>query len=444
MSFNPSFETLKNIFRQAGATRLVVKQLAENDNSKQQIYLGGDFKVLNDLPYGDVQANSDTKIQTFKAALNFFWLTANGEFEKAPNAKLILYPAYPEVRLSGFLIGCKSSPSKLMQPVPKEKRGPKNAHDGRVLFMAVSSKGNIYAYLGAPGSLASGDFKNYLADQPDIDPAKTTTLHTIGLLEKTAMDSQSKLLAVLAGIRNRGWIETVKMAKDGSIQSYHSPNAGGFTLEALLGIKPNGRSEPDYMGWEVKAHAGDLITLMTPEPNGGFYGERGSDAFIRQYGYERPDRSWYFTGVHKVGILQKKTQLTLVLDGFDAEGEKILDVNGGINLMDSNGCLAASWSFSGLISHWGRKHANAAYVRYEKHKAIAHNVRFLSPIQMGIGTSFTKFLGAMHDGSVIYDPAPKIEAPNSKGVTKVHPRSQFRTSVKKLAPLYDAFNTQQI
>ena len=96
MSFNPSLETLKNIFRQAGATRLVVKQLAENDNSKQQIYLGGDFKVLNDLPHGEVQANSDTKIQTFKASLNFFWLTENGEFEKAPNAKLILYPAYPE------------------------------------------------------------------------------------------------------------------------------------------------------------------------------------------------------------------------------------------------------------------------------------------------------------------------------------------------------------
>jgi len=29
-------------------------------------------------------------------------------------------------------------------------------------------------------------------------------------------------------------------------------------------------------------------------------------------------------------------------------------------------------------------------------------------------------------------------------VTKVHPRSQFRTSVKKLAPLYDAFNPQKI
>jgi hypothetical protein len=198
------------------------------------------------------------------------------------------------------------------------------------------------------------------------------------------------------------------------------------------------------MGWEVKAHARDRITLMTPEPNGGIYGEQGSEAFIRQYGYERADRSWYFTGVHKVGVLQKKTQLTLVLDGFDAEDEKILNVNGGINLIDSKGCVAASWSFTGLMNHWGRKHANAAYVRYEKHKIIPHNVRFLSPIQMGVGTSFTKFLGAMHDGSVIYDPAPKIEAPNSKGVTKVHPRSQFRTSVKKLAPFYDAFNPQRI
>jgi hypothetical protein len=31
-----------------------------------------------------------------------------------------------------------------------------------------------------------------------------------------------------------------------------SPQCGGYTLEAELGITPNGYSEPDFMGWEVK------------------------------------------------------------------------------------------------------------------------------------------------------------------------------------------------
>jgi hypothetical protein len=31
-----------------------------------------------------------------------------------------------------------------------------------------------------------------------------------------------------------------------------APNCGGYTLEAELGITPNGYSEPDFLGWEVK------------------------------------------------------------------------------------------------------------------------------------------------------------------------------------------------
>jgi hypothetical protein len=55
----------------------------------------------------------------------------------------------------------------------------------------------------------------------------------------------------------------------------------------MLGISPNGRSEPDYLGWELKAYSGSRITLMTPEPNGGLYGEKGVAEFLRTYGYLR-------------------------------------------------------------------------------------------------------------------------------------------------------------
>ena len=40
-------DTVKSAFRRLGVTTLLAKRLAENDNSKNQIYLGGSFGVLN-------------------------------------------------------------------------------------------------------------------------------------------------------------------------------------------------------------------------------------------------------------------------------------------------------------------------------------------------------------------------------------------------------------
>ena len=73
-------------------------------------------------------------------------------------------------------------------------------------------------------------------------------------------------------------------------------------MEAELGIPKNSATEPDFLGWEVKQHnvanfdrvEAGTITLMTPEPSGGFYKERGPEAFIRKFGYadklDRADR----------------------------------------------------------------------------------------------------------------------------------------------------------
>ena len=49
-----------------------------------------------------------------KADVRFFWLDEE-VLHPAPNAQLILYPKYPEVRMSGFLMGCSKAPSELMR-----------------------------------------------------------------------------------------------------------------------------------------------------------------------------------------------------------------------------------------------------------------------------------------------------------------------------------------
>ena len=122
-------------FKDLGAERIFCKHLAENDNSKQQIYLGGNFEVLSFFPHGEITAFPELKFPNFKATLDFYWVDSE-HVEKAKGAQLILYPAYPEVRLSGFLAGCRTAPSEHLQQIPQDQRRGK---DGRVLIFGTTS-----------------------------------------------------------------------------------------------------------------------------------------------------------------------------------------------------------------------------------------------------------------------------------------------------------------
>jgi hypothetical protein len=437
-----SLSAIRESFRRGGVIRILAKPLAENDNSKQQIYLSGNFDILTELPFGEIKAENSGKLENFKAKLALSWLTPSGEFEPAIHSQLILYPKYPEVRLSGFLRGCPSSPSLAMRPIPCDSRGPKNAWDGRVLFLGVTADGKILAALGLRNSPASLEF-GQLKEKGEIK-RKGALFELPATVFNDQPDTRTLLIQALTEIRKMDWISSFRMHADGSLHPYKARNGGGYTLEALLGIRPNGRAEPDYMGWEIKAHSGDRVTLMTPEPDAGFYGENGVEKFIRKYGYARNDDSMYFTGIHRVGERQSKTKQLLILEGFDVHLKKITSVTGGITLCDAAGMPSAVWSYTELISHWGRKHANAAYVKYESSTEKVESLyRFLSPVRLGTSTDFIKFLSAMSNGTVIYDPAPKLTNASSNHST-VKARSQFRISVSKLDCLYNNFESPPI
>jgi len=67
---------------------------------------------------------------------------------------------------------------------------------------------------------------------------------------------------------------------------------------------------------------------MTPEPDGGMYGERGVKVFVRKYGKPTGDDTLYFTGTHRADCRNEKTGLTLVVRGFDPSRKIIEDVGG--------------------------------------------------------------------------------------------------------------------
>lgn len=418
-------------FAGLGATRAFCKPLAENDNSKQQIYLGGSLEVLQMFPVKDVVATPNGKDSTYKARLDFVWI-ADGAVERAAGAQLILYPQYPEVRLSGFLRGCRTAPNDQLRPVPANQRRFNNGPDGRILFFGITSDGETLAYLASADSPLAREFRQHQADGAYSQQSVFFNLPLRG------RDSKSILLEKLAEIRNSGWHPSIKLSKTGEITPYKARNGGGYTLEALLGVIPNGRAEPDFLGWEIKAYSGSRITLMTPEPDGGMYGEAGVKVFVREFGAPTGDDTLYFTGTHRADCRNEKTGLTLTVRGFNPVRNVIEDVGGAVELLTDEGRCVAAWSFGGLMIGWNKKHAQAAYVPYKSEKEAAPAYRYFSPALLGEGTDLNRYLAALCAGLVIFDPGSKVMNASTESAS-VKARSQFRMTVRHLTSLYQKF-----
>jgi len=427
--------TLENIiksFADKGCLKLYTKTLAANDNSKNQVYLGGSFDILNIFPFSNVTADNsgDWEKTRFKTSLDFHWITDAGNLARAPNAQLILYPKYPEVRFSGFLQGCSDAPSNLMA----------NRLENRILFFGIDPTGKVLGLVIAPNSPAADEFNKKIWNEEHgvfkIIPVKA---------DFSEMNCRKLLLEQLQRIHRLGWINSKRLGSDMEVLACNSTNCGGYTLEAELGITPNGYSEPDFLGWEIKQFGvkafdklnSSRITLMTPEPTSGLYKEKGVETFIRKFGYNdkrgRPDRL-NFGGIHKVGERQKSTGLTMHLLGFDEKTGKIRDTLGSIALVSDKDEIAAAWSFTSLLNHWGRKHAHASYVPSVNRNLPDRQYSYGNQIILGTGTRFDLFLQQMSLGNIFYDPGIKMENISTK--PKVKRRSQFRVTSRHLPSLY--------
>jgi hypothetical protein len=422
-----NLKNLKSLFADNGCNKIYIKILSPNDNSKNQVYFGGSFEILNILPISEIKTEEagDWEKERFKATLNFSWISDEGNIYPAPNSQLILYPKYPEVRFSGFLAKCENPPSYLMTQRLVE----------RLLFFAVAKDGRILGYVAAPNS--------EIKQIPEHGVFKVIEL-------PEAKNNREKLLAELYRIHQLGWITSKRLDGQGNILPCISSNCGGYTLEAELGITPNGYSEPDYLGWEVKQFGvtnfdrinSAVITLMTPEPTHGIYKSEGAEIFIKKYGYAdktgRDDRM-NFGGVHKTGIRHHLTNLEMQLIGFDTESGKIRSSNGRIALIDSQDNEAASWSFSSMLLHWNRKHNQACYVPSLSEKLGERKYKYGNNIILGTGTDFQLFLQQMALGNIYYDPGIKMENVSTK--PKIKKRSQFRIKSQHLSSLYKVSET---
>lgn len=429
-----TLDNLKHIFLERGCDKLYIKVLSANDNSKNQVYLSGSYDILNIFPISEIKADSsgDWKKERFKASIRFNWITKEGNLTPALNAQFILYPKYPEVRFSGFLKGAENAPSELMNI-----RLP-----GRILILGVGKDGQTLGFVASPDDELTKSILN-ISDLSQYGVFKVLDL-------KPQIDYKTSLLNELFRIHSLGWIDSKRLHKTGKILPCNSSNCGGYTLEAELGISANGYSEPDYLGYEIKQFkvinferiSSEVITLMTPEPTGGLYVDNGVDRFIRSYGYDDkngiPDRL-NFGGIHKVGVRQKLTGLTMELKGFDIESSKIRNASGSISLVDDHGNEASSWSFTSMIKHWNRKHNQACYIPSKSITEPARQYYYGNNILLGDGTDFQLFLKQMAMGNIYYDPGIKMELASSN--PQIKRRSQFRIKSGNLTELYHKAET---
>jgi hypothetical protein len=445
-----SYITLDQVFamfRDNGVTEILYKVLPQNANSKNQVYLGGkDPSQFAKIPTGEMTAHLSTSEKSgkqeavFRADLDFYWLTQDGRLAVAPNAKLIFYPQYPEVRFSGFLLGSRNPPSSLWV---KEKRG---AEPGRILLLGLGNGRKVIGLTLPPEAPAAAEI---LASGPHA------TYEIFGILpmsgQEEAEDGFTELMQRLCRIHNMGFVTSRRLDSSGRVVPCKVSNCNGNTLEALLGIRSNGFSKPDFMGWEIKARQvkdadrpnSTVVTLFTPEPTTGVYRDEGFEMFIRRFGY--PDRKGKadrlnFGGVHRANRPPHHlTGLKLVLDGFNPDTSEYLPT-GAVLLVNDKGVVAAGWSFAKLMDHWKEKHAQAAYVPVQQLLMPRRQYRYSRKVLLGEGAEFKLLLEAFNEGKVYYDPGIKLEdASTERGKRKR--RSQFRVNSNDLASLYKTSRT---
>ena len=447
-SFTPqSLNALVAALRDVGCDRAFCKVLRKNNNSKQQIYLATDFAKLPPFPIGPVESRESQSKKPgaegkkiLHAKPSFHWLNVNGAAEVAPEAKIIYYPQFPEVRLSGFLDRCNAAPSHWMRR--------EQSIEGRILVIGVTAGRELIAVLVPPESATADSLKKLFTEKPENDLFLELSLGVPGLVH-----SRKALLAKLLAVHRKGWIPGQKLKKDGSIAPYASQNSGGYTLEAECGVIPNGLSEPDYLGWELKQYKvtqcpkfmiAARVSVLTAEPDGGYYETEGMQAFVRRCGYasKRLEDRLDFTGRHNCDELNSKTGMLLTVVGYVRKKQRMTEPDGGIYLVSrKNDEVAASWSFAKIAEHWQRKHNRAVYVPSRTQpQPKAH---FYCPVvRLAQGTVFGKYLDAIIDGHVFFDPAMKIENASTK--PKTQRRSQFRIPANRVEHLYDSIEEVSI
>jgi len=443
-----SLSELVAALRKRGCTTAFLKTLAPNqDNDKNQIYFGG-ASLLTQLMPGTMHlrgvSTSTAKRRSaagspiIEVALRFSWVWPVGPVSPAPEAKLIEYSQYPEVRFSGFLKGSPRAPRAL-------RRTEQDAFGRRVLVVGISGEecvGTVVTEAGNSSLVA------------ELLASPVSSIHPLlRSLDLGGVEGDIDRVKLLEDLRELITLQHPPMVLDTADlspkQTLGGSQFGGWTLEALLGIPRNGVAAPDKYGFEIKSVSGSKVSVITSEADLGFRHDQGVKAFVERFGRAsaKTTGKQVFNGIHRCWVPCKATGARLEIDHGDrathaptGSGEPVL------RLLGPKDEFMAGWSFDHLGQHWAKKHAGAAYIQtrsiHTDGDGKADLYVFGPRVCVGLGTNVIRLLEAISKGTVHLDPGDRI---SDDGKAKA--RTQWRvngnvstTLPPRLAPLYEEWS----
>lgn len=407
-----------------GAKVVIAKLLAPHqDNEKNQIYFGRGIPTSQLFP-GMLafrgQSNSRKKNHVFTSqnivelSLRFHWLGRDGSLYSAPNAKLIEYAQYPETRFSGFMSKCKCAPDSL-------RRSRQLLYGDRVLVLGILENGILGAVI------SSKDDPSLLDRYGNLPPWSPLASFRQLWTDAGAFGDRQRLISEIKALVGNDY-DPMALKLDQTTPTKIQPTgqAGGWTLEALLGIPRNSIAAPDKYGFEIKSVSSGKVSLITTEPDYGFRHDEGLRAFLNKYG--RPGtlnvRQRVFSGIHAFELINKQTGCKLTISNWNSLSHSPTgQAEPQIELVHvSTGTVVAGWSFSKIGASWSKKHAGAFYVGTTKDEVDgARKYRFGPEILIGTGTTALHFLQGVSRGVVYLDPGDRFS--EEQGAKK---RTQWR------------------
>lgn len=437
-----SMAEIGELLASLGAELALLKVLPKNANDKNQIYIASDFGVLYDLfdltlsergaSASESKGKAEPGTRISEAVFNSFsWMKRDGSLVEARRVKAIIYPQYPEARLSGLQTVENTMPQALSVSYTKA-----NPDARRLLVLARLPGGRCVGIVYLHFSLA---LEQSLALLPGFERARSCKRLPIEQGNSAKLESR---LAKVLGVSFRG----CRLDAYGKTLPFSGTQVCGYTLEHALGIIPNSGMNGDLYGIELKTHTQSKVTLFTPEPDGGHY-VRDFAGCMKKYGYPDSDGDYRITGIHRANITCLKSGLTLrlreqrVVDGvltwlpYDPRTPLTTKIDAvDVALIGIDAEVAASWSLARLMNCWGAKHNEAVYIAASKIlnpnlveavEGYEHLIRFEKTVMWCRETSAEKLLSAIADGTIYLDPAPKLHASDP---SKNKRRSQWRVN----------------
>lgn len=422
---------LRSLLQTEGIRTAYIKRLSrKQDNEKNQIYFGSQLPGLINLFPAELSfregSSSSAKRKSkvgqpiIEAKMDFAWLDREGNRSDAPDTKIIDYFQYPEVRMSGFLKGCRNPPDAL-------RRENQARYGQRVLVIGTARDGKV---LG----LVLTELEDPVAREfPDLPYVPSSGVLQILLVDRGTVEEPADLLRrEISAIVNQGW-HWSRILRSESVEPFNSAQGGGYTLEALLGVVANGDKKPDAHGFEIKSFSGTRISLMTPTADYGYAGDKSFRDFMRRFGRpgKKDDGSIRFVGVHRTGEVCSGTGLAMRVAGYDPGADKFDGSSRiGVELFNPETHeIAAGWSLDKLANCWNAKHANALYIAAKRRimEDGTYEYSYGPGWVTGTGTDVFRLLRGIASGLVFFDPAHTIYA---DGKAKVRP--QWRINSRQL------------